>query len=69
MLELLEGSVNLGFEKLISHCVVEIKKKPWVNKQNDGKMLISTPNKSLTAVDAITRKIEYQRLLFLKHTS
>ena len=31
-------------------------------------MLISTPDKT-PAVDATTRKIEYQRLLFLKHTS
>ena len=69
MLELLEGSINLGFEKSVFHCVVEIRNKPWANKQNDAKMLISTPDKSVTAVDAITRKIEYQRLLFLKHTS
>ena len=32
-------------------------------------MLISTPDRSVTAVDAITRGIEYQRLLFLKHES
>lgn len=69
MLELLGGSINLGFEKLIFHFVVEIKNKPWANKQNDPKVLISIPDKSVTAMDAITRKIEYQRLSFLKHKS
>lgn len=69
MLKLLEGSVNLGFEKSVFHCVVEIRNKPWANKQHDAKMLVSTPDKSITAVDAMTKEIEYQRLSFLKHES